>query len=106
MLSKFNINPDNLQRNLKEFKSEFVRSFERKLDEVHNTAKGRSAVDVKYSRKGAMAQQLYDTFAGNAAQAIPLIGPFAATFVTTVPVKIYEHFEKKRIRQNGCLPKF
>ena len=56
MLSKFNVNPDDLQRHLKVFKSEFVRSFERKLDEAHNTAIGRSAVEVKYSRKGSLAQ--------------------------------------------------
>eukprot|EP00595_Chromulina_sp_UTEXLB2642_P001061 CAMPEP_0196767670 /NCGR_PEP_ID=MMETSP1095-20130614/41835_1 /TAXON_ID=96789 ORGANISM="Chromulina nebulosa, Strain UTEXLB2642" /NCGR_SAMPLE_ID=MMETSP1095 /ASSEMBLY_ACC=CAM_ASM_000446 /LENGTH=1159 /DNA_ID=CAMNT_0042136189 /DNA_START=59 /DNA_END=3534 /DNA_ORIENTATION=+ len=96
---RLDISSKEIKKKQSDFKKEFIKSFNNKLDELHETAVGRTTVEVEYSRTAIIAQQIYANLAGNAVQAIPFVGPFAATFLTNVPIQIYEHYEKKKIRQ-------
>lgn len=92
---------DNRDTKLRSFKAEFRKVFLVKLEELQQVASSTKEISVEYSFAASIGISLVEYVVGNCVEGIPLIGPFAATFVTVVPTQIYEYYEKKGIKKDA-----
>jgi hypothetical protein len=87
--------------NQKSFKEEFAKDFISKLESYEDISMGKATATVKYTKFSGLIANAMKTVISDAASSIPLIGPFAARILTTVPGKIYEHQAKKGITKHA-----
>jgi hypothetical protein len=75
----------NFKEKQREFKREFQKSFYERLDSNNAIAVGRKTAEVTYNITEKIVKSAVENLVSNAAAGIPLIGPFAANFIATVP---------------------
>lgn len=80
-----------------EFKKEFATSFFTCINDTNAVAVGRATATVEYTMSESVAKFILTNALANVAGGIPLIGPFAATFISEVPSAIYENMKLNKL---------
>lgn len=83
----------NFKEKQREFKKEFATTFYQKLAEVNIVAVGHSVAQIDYTLSETIAKGVIENILSNAVGGLPVIGPFAASFISTVPSTLYEKYK-------------
>ena len=83
------------------FKKTFMEAFLKKLKEIQSTATGKvQDIEVQYSTTGFAIKSILTNVLSKATEAVPLIGPFAAEVIQTLPVLVFERMKANNILLN------
>lgn len=86
----------------KSFKDEFSSVFTEKLTSYDYIGSGRTAATVKYTTLGSLVKSILETSLNSAISAVPVVGPFAAVVLTSLPGQIYEYYERRHISRESA----
>ena len=84
------------------FKKEFSVAFLSKLITYHSVGTGSSAATIEYTTIGGLVKSAMETLVGSAMSAVPVVGPFAAGILTTVPIQLYEYYQVRKISRESA----
>ncbi len=88
-------------KNQAQFLAEFHEGFRKKLASYHERAIEGVKTEISYTVEGSIGRYFIEHILADTVGGLPLIGPFAADFISSIPIKVYEYFEQEKITANA-----
>jgi hypothetical protein len=93
---------EEIKKNQKLFKKQFIRSFNLELEQIHGLAIGEISPKVKYSKAGSITKIIIESGAKVAGSFItPVGGSAVGSLIMSIPIGIYEYYQKKGLIQDA-----